>query len=403
MNEEQARELLRRYRMGLCDAEEVAIIEQWYGALADRQEWQWAPEQKQAFEDVLRRSLADAMKEDVMKDSPYLKGERRLSRLRRLSVAAAAVLLLVGGTLYLRNRYSRKPETVLPVVLGPLQRDAVPGGNKAVLTLADGTQVTLDSTANGNIAQQGNTKIVKLGSGLLAYKNPTAGHQEGVVYNMLSTPRGGEYQLTLPDGTRVWLNAASSLRYPAAFAGNERVVELKGEAYFEVAANASMPFYVQIQQLQIQVLGTRFNVMAYEDERLIKTTLLQGAVLVMKGDDKVVLQPGQEAGAARAGGRLQKAQVDATAAVAWKEGLFHYDHTDMLTIMRQLSRWYDIDIQYEGNVKDIYFSGQISRKNNLSQVLKMFALTKEVQFEITGKRLTVRSITADARQRDSTQ
>ena len=127
------------------------------------------------------------------------------------------------------------------------------------------------------------------------------------------------------------------------------------------------------------------------------------AVLVMKGDDKVVLQPGQEAGAARAGGRLQKAQVDATAAVAWKEGLFHYDHTDMLTIMRQLSRWYDIEIQYEGNVKDIYFSGQISRKNNLSQVLKMFALTKEVQFEITGKRLTVRSITADARQRDSTQ
>ncbi|MEC5142982.1 FecR domain-containing protein [Chitinophaga sp. 212800010-3] len=403
MNEEQARELLRRYRMGLCDAEEAAIIEQWYGALADRREWQWAPEQKQAFEDVLRRSLADAMKEDAIKGSSYLRGERRLSRLRRLSAAAAAVLLLVGGNLYWRNRYSRTPEKGRPVVSRPLLQDAVPGGNKAVLTLADGTQVTLDSTANGNIAQQGNTKIVKLGSGLLAYKNPTTGHQEGVVYNMLSTPRGGEYQLTLPDGTRVWLNAASSLRYPAAFAGNERVVELKGEAYFEVAANASMPFYVQIQQLQIQVLGTRFNVMAYEDERLIKTTLLQGAVLVMKGDDKVVLQPGQEAGAARAGGRLQKAQVDATAAVAWKEGLFHYDHTDMLTIMRQLSRWYDIEIQYEGNVKDIYFSGQISRKNNLSQVLKMFALTKEVQFEITGKRLTVRSITADARQRDSTQ
>lgn len=403
MNEAQARELLLRYRMGMCSAEETSTIEQWYDALADGSEWQWTPEQKLLFKAALWSDLAAGMNADAIAPIADIKRRKRFFPLR--SISAAAVLLLLAGCFFLlrsRYRYAHKQAAALAAIQP--HQDVVPGSNKALLTLADGTQVTLDSITNGTIAQQGNTKIVKQDAGQISYKGQPAERLDNIVYNTLSTPRGGKYQLRLPDGTSVWLNAASSIRYPVAFPpGKERIVALNGEAYFEVAANAGAPFYVHVQQLQVQVLGTHLNIMAYNDESLIRTTLLQGAVRIVQGDEKVMLQPGQEACAIRTGGHLKVAQADVAAAVAWKEGLFHYSHTDMATIMRQLSRWYDVDVQYEENLKDIYFSGQVSRNNTLSQVLKMFQLTKAVQFEITGKHLTVHSMTADAAQHNDQQ
>jgi transmembrane sensor len=321
---------------------------------------------------------------------------------RRVMTAAAVVLLLVGLTRLWRS-YRPTQADAGPVVV------IAPGGNKAVLTLAGGQKIILDTAAAGILAEQGNTHVQKLGDGRLAYE---AGDEGGVrggnvantgkagsvvtaLYNTLTTPRGGQYQLTLPDGTKVWLNAASSLTYPTAFTGNSRTVEMTGEAYFEVAHDKKRPFMVRVGGQTIEDIGTQFNVNAYTDEPAQVTTLLEGAVKVgghlLRPGEKATVTGATVAGAitTRTRGIIVVTKGDPEGAVAWKNGLFDFTDAGLQTVMRQLSRWYNVDVTYEGNIPPRQFTGMIGRSLTLDQVLK--GLAKErVHYQIEkGNRLII--------------
>jgi len=261
-----------------------------------------------------------------------------------------------------------------------------PGSNKATLTLQDGSTINLNDAESGTLARQGNTQIVKSATGGIVY-NGNAGTADKVLYNTMTTPRGGQYRLTLPDGTDVWLNSASSITYPTAFVGNERNVTVTGEAYFEVAKDKSKPFHVAAGNQNIEVLGTHFNVMAYADEEYIKTTLLEGSVKVREHGNTSLLKPGEQAVVGKNGGILVKtANIDE--AVAWKNGYFKFDRVDIKHIMRQVARWYDVDVLYEENMPDDEFVGKIGRGENITQVLHLLEL-EHVHFKIEGKKITV--------------
>ena len=318
-------------------------------------------------------------------------------------VAAAIIILLSGGIAWL---YSAKtpPQKTAEIHRNSIMNDRAPGGNRAMLTLADGSSIVLDSAHNGALTQQGNTKVTKLNSGQLAYQSGTGQPQGAAVqYNTIATPRGGQYQVVLPDGTKVWLNAASSLKFPTTFTGNERSVELAGEAYFEVAKNAGSPFKVHIITPQtaepgesrgdnpggeVEVLGTSFNVNAYDDETTIKTTLLEGSVKVSNGNEHSLLRPGQQAQLDRKGDLHLVPDANTEAAVAWKNGYFQFDETDIRTVMRQLARWYDVDVNYEGPVTERQFGGQMPRGVNLSEVLRILE-ESNIHFRIDGKKVIV--------------
>lgn len=314
------------------------------------------------------------------------------SRVRLLWRAAAAAILVgaLGGGAWWWTRTQVPPQTAAR--LTRKVTDVPPGANKAVLILGDGSTVSLDSLHRGTLAKQGSTEIVQLGGGRLAYTRGgaagatgAAGAESDVSFNTIRTPRGGQYQVTLPDGSRVWLNAASSLKFPTAFTGGDRTVELTGEAYFEVAARQNQPFRVKVSDMQVDVLGTHFDVMAYPEEGGVYTSLLQGAVRV----GTQVLKPGQEA--RWSGGVLQVAEVDTDQAVAWKNGLFQFDGATLETIMHQVCRWYDVDVRYEGNVSR-HFSGLISRSVPLTEVLHMLDLAGKARFSLEGRTVVVRTL-----------
>ena len=338
-------------------------------------------------EEILRNRILQNIQYRKEKDDKVI-SLRRYSFIR-VAAAAAILILLTGGAWYY---FYQKPEAGITKNNSDTDRfknDIDPGSDKAVLTLADGSEIILDNAQTGTLTQQGNTKIILLDAGQLAYNTHGTKANGEVLYNTISTPKGGQYQIVLADGSKVWMNAASSLRFPTAFAGKQRNVELTGEAYFEVAKNAAMPFNVQVNDLNVQVLGTHFNVMAYNDENVIKTTLLEGAVKVTKGTVAGLLKPGQQAKMDKDAGNIKIATADVEETMAWKNGLFLFNNDDIKTIMRQISRWYDVNISFEGNIPAKNFTWQISRNTNVSQVLKMLELTKEVHFKITGKNIVV--------------
>ncbi len=314
-------------------------------------------------------------------------------KVRRISyrwwAAAAVVLLLASGSyIYFRNpgqqqiAKTEKPQN---------KNDVGPGGNKAVLTLVDGSHIILDSANTGTIAQQGNAKIIKLNNGELAYNSSPEKSSE-VLYNTISTPKGGQYQVVLSDGSKVWLNAASSLKFPTEFSGKERNVELTGEGYFEVAHNAAMPFNVTAGGVKVQVLGTHFNINAYSNEAAIKTTLLEGRVALSRNDSEkpVILQPGQQ-GLLNNNSHVINVtrDIDMYEVMAWKDGFFEFEKMELPYIMRQIERWYDITVEYKRNTNE-KFGGRISRNLNLSNVLHLLNdQTKEVHFKIEGNKVII--------------
>lgn len=309
----------------------------------------------------------------------------RRKRMAMIAAAAALVIAIAGAWWFTQS-------TTAPAA-GIVQQPhpaIVPGGDKAVLTLADGSTIVLDSSQNGLLSQQGNVKVIKVG-GQLAYDNahnPT-NQTAGIAYNTLSTPRGGQYMLLLEDGSKVWLNAASSIRYPTIFSTKERIVELTGEAYLEIAKNPTRPFRVMVRGMQVEVLGTRFNVNAYGDERTINTTLLEGSVKIsIGGKEPKILKPGQQAQLTTAGSISIVEGVDLEEVVAWKDGLFQFNKADLHTVMRQIARWYDVDIAFEGNLPVRYFGGKISRNSNITEVLRVLQLSK-IQARIEGRKLIV--------------
>lgn len=299
-------------------------------------------------------------------------------------VAAAAILLLVlaGGAYWFNSR------PAAPGIADVQQEPNIaPGGNKAVLTLADGTQVTLDSAGTGTLAQQGGINVLKLDSGQLAYQGMGAQGQP-MQYNTLTIPRGGQFRLTLPDGTRVWLNAVSSLTYPVAFTGKDRTVELQGQAYFEIAQQPDKPFRVKVRDMEVQVLGTHFDIMAYADEQAINTTLVEGALLVKQGAVTQRLRPGQQAVRNNTTGAFTVQAADVDKVTAWKSGFFEFDDADLTAILRQVSRWYDVEIINETKGETGLFWGRINRQLPLASVLKLLA-SNGVHFKINGNKVTI--------------
>jgi ferric-dicitrate binding protein FerR (iron transport regulator) len=381
MTEEQVRQLLEKYRLGQCSPGEIVQLEQWMDTMAASARWDWTPVEKKQFEKKLR----DEIQNSTGVDLPGKEAKITTFRLRRLHwgwVAAAVVFLLAGTTGYLFYTGNQKDNTsAAPALVA--QHDIQPGGNKAVLILADGSAITLDSSANGKLASQGNVTIIKTDEGQLQYQ----GRDELISWNTLRTPKGGQFKVTLPDGTKVWLNAASSITYPTSFTGNERTVEMSGEAYFEVVHNDKMPFRVKARGLIIRDLGTAFNVNTYPDETSSKVTLLEGSAEVTAGGQSKLLVPGEQT-VVKEERFIGFGKADTEEAIAWKKGYFHFKQTDLPAMIRQLQRWYNIDVQYTGAVPTRSFSGKITRDLALSQVIAILA-DMEVRFRIEGNTLIV--------------
>ncbi|MBX3241675.1 MAG: FecR domain-containing protein [Chitinophagaceae bacterium] len=306
--------------------------------------------------------------------------------------AAACILLLVSAVIYVKQHsnpatqsLAEKTEHTPPVIL--------PGKNGAILTLADGSSIVLDSLGNGKITSQNGTDVI-MQDGKLAYTIVTS-NSTGSGYNTLSTPKGRQYQIRLHDGTEVWLNAASSIRYPTVFSGGERIVEVTGEAYFEVTKDAARPFKVKLnQQAEIAVLGTQFNVNAYHNEPAITTTLLEGSIRFSTYNDPLskkekVLRPGQQT-------KLDNQTFDLTTTnnveiaqvIAWKNGIFDFNGAGVEEVMQQLERWYDIEVTYKKGVPDIRFFGKMTKNLTLNDLLVILEKSN-VHFKIEGRKITV--------------
>jgi transmembrane sensor len=378
--------LLEKYERGAATPEEIAFLE------AYDQQFDALP----AVLETLSGEQIEAARVRLLEkvDRRIAQGEQapvipmRTRMLRRVAVAAALLILASSVYLYVSNR--QKP---VIATIAASSNSVPPGGNKAILTLASGATILLDSAHNGMLTQQGNATIIKTSSGQLAYQRTgesPAPRQGAELYNTLATPRGGQYQLTLPDGTTVWLNSASSIKYPVAFAGTERAVAITGEAYFEVAKDRSKPFRVTLGEMTVEVLGTHFNVNGFSDESAVRTTLLEGSVKIVKQGGSLLLKPREQA-ILKENGQMEKtADVDLDKVMSWKTGWFEFDQTDLPSILRQVSRWYDVDIVYEGRPKADQFGGRVSKNLPLSDILQSLeANGNGVRFRLEGKKLIV--------------
>lgn len=382
-------DLLPKFAAGTATAAERDVFNEWLQSLS--------PE---AFRDVLSQYEALLSTQQQFDPHNELMLQSILARLDSTSVApvrslntakwlryAAAVLVILGiGTFFLLQK-KEKPDTrlVKDVNVQDGNQDIPPGKEGALLTLADGRTILLDSLQPGAIAEQGSNIILK--DGALSYAQWQAGnHSDSILYNTMQTPRGRQFQLTLPDGTKVWLNAMSSIRFPVSFPDNTREVSITGEAYLEVTKDAGKQFIVHSNGVSTEVLGTHFNVNAYEDEDAVRITLLEGKVKVRDGNNSVMLSPGKQARRNKEGIKLVEADTDQ--ATAWKNGIFNFHQSSLQSAMRQIARWYDVEILYEKNVPAITFAGKIQRNLSLKQILKGLE-DDQVHFRIEGKKLIV--------------
>jgi len=297
-------------------------------------------------------------------------------------VAAAAVvggIVATAAFFYTTNHATvQKPEII---VAKKVVNDIPPGKDRAILTMQDGTKVDLDSLQKNSAAAYG---FQKKNGNEIAFNEASS---QTITYNTLATPKGGKYKLMLPDGSMVWLNAASTLRFPTAFQGSSREVTLTGEAYFEIAENAKQPFHVKVNDMDVQVLGTHFNVMAYDDESTVNTTLLQGSVKVSQGSRSNILKPGQLSAIDKEGAmKISEADVEET--MAWKNDLFVFRSYDFKKVMRQVERWYNVTVEYKSKIPEGKYSGMIGRNNNISQVLNILKASG-ISFKINDNTIVV--------------
>ncbi len=295
--------------------------------------------------------------------------------------AAAVVILMITGTWFYYDRQQISLEQTAELQINKI----VPGGNKAILTLADGSKIVLDSARTGTLATQGGSEIIKQDDGKLVYANSSPYEGAQVRMNTIETPRGGEYFVELPDGSKAWLNAASSIKFPAEFTKKERRVEISGEVYFEVEKN-KVPFIVEVvNKPEIRVLGTHFNVNAYADESTVRTTLVEGSVQT----GQVILKPGQQS-ELNSEGVISVKEVNTSLYTAWKDGRFIFRDTPLEDIMRNMSRWYDVDIFYaDSSLKGLCFTGNIPRETSVEEIFILLGKTKRIQFQVTNKTITI--------------
>ena len=388
--------LIAKYLRQELTIEEKDQLEQWLQADTRNQELFRKLTDEVTIDSELETFEAndkDKAWQNIVKKTGF-KNITRKKTAAKLWPYAAAIIVLIASAITLTRYFNTSGEQKMAI---KPQKDLPPGSNKAILTLADGSKVVLDDSKQGKIANQQNIIITKDKSGELVYQAAESAKPkelpqfEKVVMNMLATPRGGQYQIVLPDGTRVWLNSASSLKYPAAFVCNERRVELNGEAYFEVSKDPSKPFYVKTATQTVMVLGTHFNINSYTDEAATKTTLLEGSVKVTGNATgaSAKLKPGEQA-VNTINAIEVKENADIDEAVAWKNGKFLFRNTDLHTIMRQLSRWYDVDVEYQGNVVQKHYRGRISRNVPVSEIFQILK-TSGINFTIDGRKIIVRS------------
>src|SRR5258706_5010174 len=392
MSISEIQRLLDRYLSGECSAAEQSQVEEWL----EKQETtdnDWTKKPASAREEWVA-SLYKDIKQSIEAGNKAQANETKVISMYsrhflRIAVAASVLIMIAAASYFMFFRKPQKEIVQIEVTPDKINNDIAPGGNKAILTLADNSTINLENAQKGTLTRQGNTRISKLDDGQLAY-TPGAGGA-GTLYNTIATPRGGQYQLVLPDGSKVWLNAASTLRFPTAFTGKERRVEVTGEAYFEVAKNPGQPFIVTANNMDVQALGTEFNINAYADESAMFTTLIEGNVKVSSKGEAVIIKPGQQTGINNNENNIHVADnVDIAKVIAWKKGLFEFNKTGLPVIMRQISRWYDVDILYEGKVTEETFGGGISRNLPLSDILKLLE-GNGVQFRVEGKKVFVRS------------
>jgi len=380
-------QLIEKYLDGTITPEEESTLMAWYQD-HNQADIEW-PSVSAGEEERVRLRMLMRLQQQI--NIPVAK-PRTSRRLGYYLSAAASVLIILGIATYFyspqRHQPGRQPNTALAL------KDIGPGGNKAILTLANGDKVVLEDAKNGVISQQGNATVNKTDSGSLFYNDAASNAAGNTVYNILNTPYGGQYQLTLQDGTKVWLNAGSTLRFPTSFAEKERNVTLTGEAYFEVAKDKARPFLVTVNTgsaapMTVRVLGTHFNINAYPDEQHNIVTLLEGAVKVDCGQANALLAPGNAAILNKTSGRINVKDGDTEAATAWKNGYFLFDNEKVESIMRQISRWYNVEISYQGDVSGKAIGGSLSRSKNVSEVLNMLELTGTVHFKTEGRRIIV--------------
>ena len=388
MNQEEFSDLIKKYLAGEANAAEEKTLFSHYDAL-QKQELEWDAAQMGEEEEV-----KDKLYSNILHDIKQREKQKAVLPVRwAVAVSIMLVMLSSGLLFYLvhQNDQVVSENTSRAVI----KNDIPPGGNKAILTLANGSKIILDDAATGELVRQSGISITKAAEGRLTCKVIGQTTKDDLpaetVYNTIETPKGGQYRIDLPDGTKVWLNAGSSLRYPNRFAGQERKVALTGEAYFEVAKNKEMPFRVVSGKQVVEVLGTHFNINAYTDEASVKTTLLEGSVNVwlQEARQSELLNPGQQAVVRYNGSAIVVQPVKVEEAVAWKNGYFMFVDADLESIMRQLARWYDVEVAYEGNLGSLKFGGMVSRSKSIAQTLRILELTGNVRFKVTGRRVTL--------------
>lgn len=383
MDEKKARAILEKYLAGKATPDEKQLVEQWYAQLVDSGEWQWGEGEKFRIREQMEQELLQKINET---NTPV----RRLHTNWRWAAAAVLALIVAGGAFLF---FSQKQKGDLAAATQERSKNIIlPARQQVILTLSDGTRKVLDTLANGEIALQGMQAIKKDGSITYVGNQP-----EKTVYNTITTEKGRTFQLQLADGTRVWLDAMSSIRFPAAFSGQERVVEITGQAYFEVASakDASgnkLAFKVLSNHQQVEVLGTHFNVNAYNAQE-IQTTLLEGKVRVgrntmVPSEPALVLSPGEQASASGNGEFRLNPEVDLDEVMAWKNGRFMFNGSTVQQIMQQLTRWYNIEVVYKDEIRET-FVAEMDRELPLSRSLELLEMTKQVKFVVEGKKVIV--------------
>jgi transmembrane sensor len=391
MGNKNAEKLLRAYLQGTTTPEQEALLESWYLETAQAQSAMPGDPDYPAIEarilQPLRAEQMTPTKIPCHPDPIIPTATKSPIRLWRIA-AAAVVIILSVASLYI----PRKIATPTVAQTQPPKNDLLPAATRAHLTLLDGQTITLDSSHNGPLAKQGVSTISE-NAGQLTYSSIQPDRSVGpqaTAYNTLTTSPGEHYSLLLADGTKVWLNAASSITYPVAFTGSERKVRITGEVYFEIIHNAKQPFKIFVKNQLVEDIGTHLNINAYDDEAAINTTLLEGSIKISKGSASTILSPGQEAALRPGANAFELKNADADKAIAWRNGYFYFDRADIKTVMRELARWYNVQLVYQGAPPKRTFKGKVYRNINASEALRILTYFG-AHFQIEGKTITVSS------------
>lgn len=378
-------QLAQKVLAGNATEEEKLFLEEYYNAFEKHPEIQQTltPEELQELQaSILKNVDAQIQPNNLISPKRFRMGAWRW---------AAAILFCIVGTVVMMSIFGKKESEPVTKISSEKSLDKImPGSNKATLTLNNGTTITLDDAESGTLTQQGNIRVTKAKNGQLVYTVlKTELPSKIIEYNTVATPRGGQYQVNLPDGSKVWLNAASSIRFPTSFISSQRNVTITGEVYFEVAHSSRQPFIVSVGETTVEVLGTHFNIMAYNNENIMKTTLLEGAVKITDKDRSGLLQPGQQMQLNASIFNLEK-NADVEAELAWRNGLFYFKDADIKAVMRQVERWYNISVKYEGNLPEKQFNGKVPRNVNLSELMEILSFYDDMKCTIDGDVITIK-------------